>query len=94
MGMGMGSPLLTGIMAGGLGYMLGSNNNNQNQAQQAPPAYPAQYTPAAPVPPAGQPPTGDGGMLAQLTLLGQLHESGTLTDEEFTTEKQRILSRN
>ena len=35
---------------------------------------------------------GDSGALAQLKLLGQLHDSGTLTDEEFATEKQRILS--
>jgi hypothetical protein len=29
--------------------------------------------------------------LAQLKLLDELHEAGTLTDEEFEMEKQRIL---
>ncbi len=92
-GMGMGSPLLTGLMAGGLGYMLGSNSN-QNTAQQPAPApaaqlpYPPQYYPAPPAPQAD----GDGGTLAQLKLLGQLHESGTLTDEEFASEKQKLLT--
>ena len=44
MGMGMGSPLLTTLMAGGLGYALGSNAAQQAakapQAQQAPPYQP------------------------------------------------------
>ncbi len=96
MGMGgMGSPLLTDIMAGGLGYMLGSRSN-QNTIQQAapypvvqtPPPYPPQYYPAAPQP---RETGSDNGTLAQLKLLGQLHDSGTLTDEEFATEKQKIL---
>jgi len=37
-GMGMGSPLLTTLMAGGLGYMAGSNS-----AQQAAPPYAQPY---------------------------------------------------
>ena len=100
MGMGMGSPLLTTLMAGGLGYALGSNAAQQAapQAQQAPP-YPYQ-TPQAPpypyqappAPPQGQVPSADSGKLAQLKLLGELHESGILTDDEFEREKQRILS--
>ncbi len=92
MGMGMGSPLLTTLMAGGLGYALGSNSAQQD-VQQAPPyqqpyPYPYQAPPAAPQ---GQAPGADSGKLAQLQLLGELHEAGTLTDDEFASEKQRIL---
>jgi hypothetical protein len=85
-GMG-GSPLLTTLMAGGLGYMMGSNTNQQ---QEPPPyqPYPYQGPPAAPPVPTASP---DSGKLAQLQLLGQLHDSGTLTDDEFESEKQRIL---
>jgi len=90
-GWGMGSPLLTTLMAGGLGYALGSSS-----AQQAPP-YP-QYPPnqsypyqAPPAPPPAPVSSADSGKLAQLKLLGELHDSGILTDDEFESEKQRIL---
>jgi hypothetical protein len=86
-GMG-GSPLLTTLMAGGLGYMMGSNT--AQQPQQEPPTQPYPYQ----VPPAQQPapaPSADSGKLAQLKLLGELHDAGTLTDDEFESEKQRIL---
>lgn len=33
----------------------------------------------------------DSGKLAQLKLLADLHKSGILTDNEFESEKQRIL---
>ena len=97
MGMGMGSPLLTTLMAGGLGYALGSNAAQQAapqapQAPQAPPYQPYPYPyPAPPAPPQGQVPSADSGKLAQLKLLGELHELGILTDDEFEREKQRIL---
>ena len=48
-------------------------------AQQAPPPEPA---------PAGG---GEDDMLEQLTKLGQLHDSGVLTDEEFAAQKAKIL---
>ncbi len=90
--MGMGSPLITTLMAGGLGYALGSNSAQQG-TQQAPPyqqpyPYPSQAPPAAPQ---GQASGADSGILAQLKLLGELHESGVLTDDEFERQKQRIL---
>jgi len=97
-GGGMGSPLLNSLMAGGLGYMLGSNS-----AQQAPPpqpypvptypAYPPQYPyqgpPATPAPSVNT----DNGKLSQLQLLGRLRDSGVLTEDEFEREKQQILNR-
>jgi membrane protease subunit (stomatin/prohibitin family) len=91
MGMGMGSPLLNGLMTGGLGYLLGRNSNQQQnqQDQQGTPAPTAQPSQAAPASTA----SADSEKLSQLKLLGELHDSGVLTDEEFTREKNRILSR-
>ncbi len=90
-GMGMGSPLLTGLMGGGLGYLFGSSRGNQQQEPVAaqpvgPPAPPA----PAPAQPEGATRQDD---LAQLKLLGELHESGVLDDDEFAREKRRILDR-
>ena len=52
----------------------------QNQAQAE----------AAAQPPAGQPQGGDD-MISQLKSLGELHQSGVLTDEEFAAQKAKIL---
>jgi Short C-terminal domain len=92
MGGGFGSPLLTSLLAGGVGYALGSNSAQQNQ-QQPPPYQPYPYPYQAPPQAMRGPASGaDSGRLAQLKLLDQLHESGTLTDQEFESEKQRILN--
>ncbi len=95
-GWGFGSPLLTTLLAGGVGYALGSSSSQQQQvpqqAQQVSP-YP-QYQPyqAPPAPPQQQAVLADTGRLAQLKLLADLHEKGVLTDDEFEREKQSILS--
>ncbi len=94
-GMGMGgygSPLLTSLLAGGVGYALGSNAAQQNQPQ--PPAYqPSPYPYQAPPQAIPTPsPDAESGKLAQLKLLGELHASGVLTDDEFERQKQRILN--
>jgi hypothetical protein len=86
-GGGYGSPLLGSLMAGGLGYAMGSSS--AQQAQQPYQPYPYQGQPAAPQ---GQPPNGDSGKLAQIKLLGDLREAGTLTNDEFESEKQKILN--
>ena len=49
-------------------------------AQQAPP----------PPPPPAAPAGGD--MIEQLKQLGQLHEQGILTDEEFAAQKAKVLA--
>lgn len=50
----------------------------------------AQAQPApAPAPSSG---SGSGDVLDQLERLGKLHEQGVLTDDEFATEKARILA--
>jgi hypothetical protein len=59
--------------------------------QQAPPP-PAYQQPAPPPAPAAAPSTGlSQDDIAQLKQLGQLHESGILTDAEFEAAKQKIL---
>jgi hypothetical protein len=65
----------------------------QDMQQQAPPPPPVYQQPAPPPASAAPaPPTGltDEG-IAQLKQLGQLHESGVLTDAEFEAAKQKIL---
>ena len=47
-----------------------------------------QYAAPAPAPAAGG---GEDDMLEQLQKLGQLHESGVLTDEEFAAQKAKLL---
>jgi hypothetical protein len=93
-GYGMGSPLITSLVAGGLGYALGSNSAQQGgqQVQPYPQPYPYPYPYQAPsVTPQGQAAGTDNGSLAQLKLLGELHNSGVLTDDEFERQKQKIL---
>ncbi len=86
-GWGMGSPLLTTLMAGGLGYALGSNSAQQNAPQYpSPQQYPPSQMQQAPAPDA------EASRLAKMQLLSELHGAGMLTDEEFEREKQRILS--
>ncbi|MDX6586840.1 MAG: hypothetical protein QOI31_1313 [Solirubrobacterales bacterium] len=74
----------TAVIAGTATHV--SNNVSRRQAgrwaqQQAPQGY---EEPAA-APPAQADP------IAQLRELGELHESGVLTDEEFAAQKAKIL---
>jgi len=92
MGGGGGGSLLGTLMAGGLGYMMGSAQQNAPQPVVVPyqtyQPYPYQAPPAAPQAPT----TGaDNGKLAQLKLLGDLRASGVLSEDEFEREKQKIL---
>jgi hypothetical protein len=60
--------------------------------QMAPPPQPMAPPPppvAPPAPAAAAGPTDD--MIARLTQLGQLHDQGVLTDEEFAQQKARVL---
>jgi hypothetical protein len=70
------SGLLGGLIAGGLGYLIG-RQQVQNQYPQRQPQASAQSD-----------------QLAQLRLLGQLRESGVLTEEEFQEQKQKILQQS
>jgi hypothetical protein len=67
----------------------------QYEAQQRAPQYPPQqYQPQqyqAP-PPAAAPVSGMDAKIAQLKQLGELKQSGILTDAEFEAQKARILA--
>ena len=95
----------TAVVAGTASAVAGRVNHRQqakwasqepapsaDQPQYAPP--PPQYAEPAPVyaaPPAPAPaPEVD--RMAQLKQLGELHTQGILTDEEFATEKAKILN--
>lgn len=67
----------------------------QDVAAQPDPATQAEASAdPAPVPPAAQPAPAAAGatLLDQLTQLGQLRDSGVLTEAEFEAQKLRILS--
>ena len=71
--------------------------DSQQAAEYAPPP-PAQPPPAPPPAPAAAPPPAPAAAssstdrIAQLKELGELRDSGVLTEDEFQQEKQRILS--
>ena len=66
-------------------------NRGQGYAQGAQAAYDQQAYAAPPPPPqAAPPPPTD--MVSQLKQLGELHEQGILTDEEFAAQKAKILN--
>ena len=62
-----------------------ASEQQQQQAAMQPPPPP----PAAPAP---APAAGTDDMIAQLQKLGQLHQQGILTDEEFAAQKARLLA--
>jgi len=68
----------------------------QQQYEQQAAAQPVYQQPPMYQQPAPQAPAPSGGVTAekmeQLKQLGQLHESGILTDAEFDAEKQKILN--
>lgn len=101
MGPGIGGGGLIGdLLAGGLGYMMGRGSAAQNQQYQQPyppqyQQYPPQYQQATPQyqpPDQGSAASAQNTRLAQLRLLGQMRQSGTLTEDEFQAEKQKILN--
>ena len=67
------SGLLGDLIAGGLGYLIGRQQGQQQYQQRQSQA------------------SVQSDQLAQLRLLGQLRESGVLTEEEFQEQKQKIL---
>ena len=90
-------PLLRGALVGGTAYAAGRRTARaqqqdaeqqeavrQSQAQQA-----AQPTAQDPAPP--QQPSAGGGLLDELTRLGELRTQGLLTEAEFTAAKSRLL---
>ena len=78
----------TAVVAGTATAVSGRVQRRQANkwAEQAPPQ--EQY--AEPAPAAAAPPAED--PIEKLKELGQLHEQGILTDEEFASEKAKVLN--
>jgi hypothetical protein len=100
-------PLMRAAVIGGGAYAVGRHNANRNaeqaqaeaeqnaqindlqQQQAAAPPPPQQaYAP----PPAEPAPAAGPSLLDQLNQLDALHQSGALTDNEFTAAKAKLLS--
>ncbi len=85
----------TAVIAGTATHVSNNVSRRQanrwaNQAAAAAPPPEAYQQPAPPPAPAAPPAEDD--MLSQLERLGQLHQSGVLTDEEFAAQKARLLA--
>jgi hypothetical protein len=86
-------PLLRAAAVGGGAYALGSHNarGQQREAEQSQQIEELQSQAQAPAPAPAS-----GGISAEavqkLQDLAKLHEQGVLTDEEFTSQKARLLA--
>jgi|SRR5580692_9211065 hypothetical protein len=91
-------PLLRAAVVGGGAYLAGKSaaNRSADRADQEArisnleAAQQQEQAPQVPEPRAGQA-SGDSDVLGQLTKLVQMHDSGALTDEEFSAAKARLL---
>jgi hypothetical protein len=83
-------PLLRAAMVGGAGYAVGKRRaqSQEHEAQQD-----ADIQQAG----AGQAPASGGGGMSEierldaLKKLGELHDSGVLTDDQFEAEKEKLI---
>jgi Short C-terminal domain len=85
-------PLLRAAAVGGVAYMGAKAGSNRAMAQQQAAAEPAAPPPPAPAPAAAAPVSSATDRIAQLQQLASLHDSGALTDEEFTAAKAQVLA--
>jgi hypothetical protein len=86
--------LAAGAATAGIAYHAGQRRAQQDQYnQEADAAYAAQTAPAPPPPPqyVAPPPASTGGEIDELSRLVQMHDSGALTDAEFTAAKAQLL---
>ena len=89
-------PLLRAAVVGGGAYLAGKSAANRSADRADQDArisnLEAQQQQAPPVPEqrAGQS-SGDSDVLGQLSKLVEMHDSGALTDEEFSAAKARLL---
>ena len=81
-----GPKVLKAAAIGGTAYYAGKKIQEKRQEDEAPVSPPPAQAPTAPAADAGN------NTVAQLQQLAQLHDSGVLTDEEFTTAKQKLLA--
>jgi hypothetical protein len=82
----------TAVVAGTATAVSGRVRRRQEQrwAEQEAPQYEQQ--PAAPAAAPAQPAAGGGSLIEQLKQLGELKEQGILTEEEFSTQKAKLLA--
>jgi len=80
-------PLMRAAMVGGAGYYAGKKIQ-EGREQDAPQDEPQEEPQQEAAPSAGGM-TDE--MIDQLGKLGQLHEQGVLTDDEFAAQKQKVL---
>jgi hypothetical protein len=80
-------PLMRAAMVGGAGYYAGKKIQ-QGREEDAPQDEP-QDEPLQEAAPSAGGMTDE--MIDQLGKLGQLHEQGVLTDDEFAAQKQKLL---
>jgi type VI protein secretion system component VasK len=104
----VGTGLLGAAAVGGAGYYAGKRvaNNRQYEdtqdqqiadlqdqaAAQDDADYYAQQVPPPPTPAPAPAPSAGTDMATQLKSLAQLHDSGALSDDEFTAAKQKVLA--
>jgi hypothetical protein len=85
----------TAVVAGTASAVAGRVNHHQQEkwAAQDQQQYAQQQQQAAPPPPAAPAPaaSSEDDMFQQLKKLGELHDQGILTDEEFAAQKAKIL---
>ena len=80
--------VLKAAAAGGVGYYAGKKISGQGQEDQIAASQDETYAPSPPPEAAGT----ESDVVAQLQQLAQLHDSGVLTDQEFTSAKQKLLA--
>ena len=86
-------PLLRAAAVGGGAYMLGKRHAESQEQEQEQDQY-EQEAPPQEAPPESPPPSSGGiseDAMARLKELGQLHEQGVRTDEEFAQQKAKRL---
>jgi Short C-terminal domain len=84
-------PLLRAAAVGGVAYMGARAGTNRAMEQQGATAQPAPAPEPAPAPPAPAA-SAASDRISQLQQLASLHDSGALTDEEFTAAKAQVLA--
>jgi len=86
-------PLLRAAAVGGGAYLAGKHHAERQQEvyDEGQQSGMATATATAPAPAVSHGPSSDD--IARLQQLGQLHDQGVLTDDEFAQEKQRIIGR-
>ena len=86
----VGTAARTAVTVGTANAVTGNAAHRQPTAAQTQPQ-PVPAAPAALPAPAGSAPTDTEQLIIQLQQLGQLHQTGILTDQEFADQKARIL---